>query len=183
VSTHRLIGYAIVSADDRIADADGRFPEALRNDADWAHFQAGLDAAALTLLGRRSHEASPNVKGRRRLVMSRSSAGLEERADGWWWNPEVVTLGEALGSLLPDGGSVAVPGGRDVFDLVGAAGFSAFHLARATRVTLPGGRGLFAACESGTPAETVLAAGGLRAGPTRVLDEAAGVTLTVWQRA
>ena len=38
----RLHGYAIISDDHCIGDAQGRFPEALRNDADWAYFQAGL---------------------------------------------------------------------------------------------------------------------------------------------
>jgi hypothetical protein len=80
---YRLHGYAIVSEDDRIADAQGRFPDALKNEADWAYFQAGLDRTVLTLLGRRSHDASPNAKGRLRLVMSGSVAGLERRTDAW----------------------------------------------------------------------------------------------------
>ena len=60
-------GYAIVSDDDRIADASGAMPEALRNEADWAYFQAGLDAADWVALGRASHEAAPNLRRRRRL--------------------------------------------------------------------------------------------------------------------
>ena len=51
---HRLIGHAIVSDDDRIADAAGSFPDALRNRSDWTHFQAQLDRADLVLLGRAS---------------------------------------------------------------------------------------------------------------------------------
>ncbi|HEX2554943.1 MAG TPA: hypothetical protein VHL98_14685 [Microvirga sp.] len=176
-----LHGFAIVSDDDRIADAEGRFPDALKNDADWAYFQAGLDAADLTLLGRRSHEASPNLRGRRRLIMSRSVAALDRREDGTWWNPAGMGLAEALAALLPEGGHVAVPGGQDVFDRVGAAGFATFHLARARGRLLPGGRGLFAACESGVPAETVLAEGGLRPEPAFWLDEGAQVSLAVWR--
>ena len=38
-------GYAIVSADDRIAGKDGRMPPELHNDADWKRFQAALDPA------------------------------------------------------------------------------------------------------------------------------------------
>ena len=45
-------GYAIVSRDDRIADAAGDMPESLRNDADWTYFQAGLDASDWVALGR-----------------------------------------------------------------------------------------------------------------------------------
>jgi hypothetical protein len=174
-------GYAIVSADDRIADADGGFPEALKSDADWRYFQAELDAADLSLLGRVSHAAAPNPRGRRRLVVSGQGAGLVERADAWWWNPADLPFAAVMARLLPAGGRVAVPGGQGVFDLVRAGpGFTAFHLTRKAAVTLPGGRGLFAAVEHGTPAETTLAADGLAPHLPTVLEP--GVVLTVWRR-
>jgi hypothetical protein len=181
---HRLVGHAIVSADDRIADAEGRMPEALHNEADWALFQAALDRSALTLIGRASHAAAPNLKKRPRLIVSGSARGLERRYGGFWLNPAEMPLTEALNVVLPRGGEVAVVGGQQVFDLVYlTAGFDAFHLARARRVRLPGGRGLFKACEErGVPAETLLAGAGLVAGPEEVLDPEADVTLTIWQR-
>ncbi len=80
-------GYAIVSADDRIADAQGQMPASLRNDADWAYFQSELDRADFVAIGRVSHEATPNPKRRRRIVLSRAARGLESRADAEWWNP------------------------------------------------------------------------------------------------
>jgi hypothetical protein len=166
---HRLVAHAIVSDDDRIADAD------------WERFQGALDAAALTLLGRASHVAAPNVRNRRRLVLSRRAKGLERRPDAWWLNPDEVPLAAALAELVPGGGLVAVPGGQAVFDLVGAAGFAEFHLARAHGVRLPGGRGLFAACEAGVPAADILAAGGLRPGAEDMIDPAAAVGVTVWR--
>ena len=178
----RFVGHAIVSADDRIADAAGGFPASLRNAADWALFQAALDRAALVLIGRASHDAAPNVTGRRRLIVSRGVRGLERRAGGDWLNPAEVPLDDALATLLPAGGEVAVPGGQAVFDLVGADRFSAFHLARSHRVRLPGGRGLFRACEAGVPAAAILAGGGLAPGPAEVIDPAAAVTLTIWSR-
>lgn len=177
-----LHGFAIISDDDCIADKRGRFPDALRNDADWAYFQAALDKADLTLLGRRSHEASPNVKQRRRLIMTRSVAALEARADGIWWNPAGLALAEALEQLLPKGGEVGVAGGQDVYDQVGPARFTTFHLARAVGRLLPGGRGLFSACERGIPAENVLEDGGLVPDDLIWLDELAHVSLTVWRR-
>lgn len=179
---HRLIAHAIVSADDRIADADGQFPPALRNDADWAQFQAALDRADLTLLGRASHDAAPNVRGRMRLIVTGRRAGLTRDGEGWWLNPAEIPLAVALEQILPQGGTVAVPGGQGVFDLVGAAGFVAFHLARAHRVQLPGGRGLFAACERGAAVADILSAGGLVADPAAMIDPAAEVSLTVWRR-
>ncbi len=174
-------GYAIVSDDDRIADRDGRFPQALMNEADWAYFQAGLDLCALTVLGHASHRATPNARNRRRLVMSRSADGLEERADAWWWSPERIGWDEVAARLLPEGGHVGVPGGQAAFDRFLAIGFSAFHLSRARGVTLPGGRGLFAAVEQGEPAEAILVRAGLAAGQEQVIDPAAGVTLRVFR--
>ena len=175
-------GYAIVSHDDHIAGADGRTPDALRNEADWTYFQRELDRADLVALGRLGHEANPNPRGRRRLVLSRSANRLERRADAWWWNPERLSWAQASATLLPAGGRVAVPGGRDVFDLFLGAGYEAFHLSRAERVRVGAGRALFSACERGADAAVVLAGAGLRADAAEVLDADAGVTLTVWRR-
>ena len=54
---HRIEGYVIVSADGMIADALGVMPASIRNDADQAFFQAGLDAAAGRLRNRSSYRA------------------------------------------------------------------------------------------------------------------------------
>ena len=110
-------GYAIVSNDDRIADAAGAMPAALRNEADWAYFQAGLDRADWVAIGRASHEATPNVKGRRRIVLSRAARGLERRADGLWWNPRERRFADVMAELAPGGARVAVPGGQAAFDV------------------------------------------------------------------
>ncbi|TVR06440.1 MAG: hypothetical protein EA385_15640 [Salinarimonadaceae bacterium] len=183
MSEIEIHGYAIVCADDRIADAHGRFPRALMNDADWAYFQAELDRAALVVIGRASHLATPNARGRRRLVMSREANGLEQREDAWWWSPERVPWDEVRARLLPDGGCVGVPGGQIAFDYFLGVGFTAFHLSRAPRARLPGGRGLFAAVERGESADAILREAGLAPGEERMIDEAAGVTLRVYARA
>jgi len=174
-------GYALVSADDRIADADGQMPAGLHNDADWAYFQRGLDLADITAIGRVSHEATPNTKGRRRLVLSRGACGLERRDDAWWWNPAETPWSEVTARLLPEGGRVAVPGGQAAFDVLLRIGFTGFHLSRAARVTLPGGRGVFAVCEAGASAEDTLRGAGLKAQPAILLDAAAEVSLTLWR--
>lgn len=175
-------GHAIVSADDRIADASGATPPALRNEADWARFQAALDGAAVTVLGRLGHEANPNTKRRNRLVVSSSASGVERRDGAWWWNPARASFDAALAKAAPAGGIVAVPGGRRVFDLFLDIGFDAFHLARAKRARLPGGVPVFTAAGAGESADAILAAHGLRSGPTEVLDVAAAVIMTVWSR-
>ena len=176
---YRIEGHAIVSDDDHIAAADGATPPALRNDADWTRFQLALDAAAVTVLGRRGHEANPNPKRRNRIVLSSSAKGIERGADAWWWNPAKAPLAEALRQAAPGGGVVAVPGGRPVFDLFLAEGFDAFHLARANGVRVPGGIPLFSAIASGKTAEDILLGAGLAPGPKEVLDAEARVTLTV----
>ena len=182
MSRVEIHGYAIVSVDDRIADAAGAMPAALRNEADWAYFQAELDRAAVTVLGRLGHEANPNAKGRPRLVLSASSAGLERRPGAWWWNPARAPFDEAIGTVLPAGGRVAVPGGRRVFDLFLELGYDAFHLTRAHGVRIGKGVALFSACEAGESAQAVLARHGLEPGEPRVIDPAGPVSLTVWRR-
>ena len=178
----QIHGYAIVSADDRIADSWGKTPQSLRNDADWAYFQDGLDRADLIALGRLGHEANPNIRRRRRLVVSGAARGLEQRADAWWWNPARIAWSEVATGLLPNGGRVAVPGGQGVFDLFLAIGYEAFHLTRARRVLLDGGRALFAACERGRDAAAVLREAGLRPGVEETSDATADVTLTLWRK-
>jgi len=174
-------GFAIVSADDRIADFSGAIPPALRNEADWAYFQAELDRADLVALGRLAHEAAPNARGRRRLVLSRSARALERRADGWWWNPAEIPWREVAVALMPQGGRVATPGGRAAFDFFLGVGYAAFHLSRVEGLSLPCGRPLFARTLDGVPARRILGEAGLSPRESRALDAAAGVTLTVWR--
>ncbi|MGO9769400.1 MAG: hypothetical protein ACLPSW_07555 [Roseiarcus sp.] len=176
-------GYAIVSDDDRIAAANGLTPVCLRNEKDWAYYQGALDRADLVVFGRRSHEAEPNARRHRRVVVSRSAAGLERRADGWWWDPDRAPWRRVAEKLLPSGGLVAAPGGQVVFDLFLKIGFDEFHLSRAHGVRLVGGRGVFSACESGVAAETLLAEGGLRLSERITLDPIQRVEMNVWRRA
>jgi hypothetical protein len=174
-------GYAIVSDNDRIADASGQTPAVLRNDADWAYFQAELNRSALTVLGRLGHEANSNPKKRLRMILSSSSGGLERRQDGWWWNPAAVPWSEAIATVLPEGGRVAVPGGRQVFDLFLGIGYDAFHLTRAQGTFIPDGVAVFTACDEGRSAEAVLSARGLKSGAPQMLDPAGHISLTVWR--
>lgn len=182
MSRIEIHGYAIVSDNDRIADATGRTPDVLRNDADWAYFQAELNRSDVTVLGRLGHEANPNPRNRTRMILSSSSRGIERRADGWWWNPQRLPWGEAVRMVLPYGGRVAVPGGRRVFDLFLQIGYDAFHLTRAEGAVVADGIPLFSECESGKRAEAILSGAGLRPGNRQVIDPAGPVSLVVWRR-
>jgi len=183
IGGHVIHGHAIVSADDKIADGTGLTPPALRNEVDWARFQAALDRAAVTVLGRLAHEANPNRKGRNRLVLSSAVSGVEMRDDAWWWNPAEVPLADALATAARAAGVVAVPGGRRVFDLFLSIGFDAFYLSRAAGVTIPGGIPVFSEVARGRSAADILAGHGLIAGEPEILDAGARVALTVWRRA
>jgi hypothetical protein len=176
-------GHAIVSADDFVAGPDGLTPPELRNEADWLRFQAELDRAAVTVLGRLGHEANPNIARRKRLVMTSRAATLDRGEDGWFWNPAGVTLGEALAKVAPGGGIIAVPGGQAVFDFFLALGYDAFELARAEVVKLGAGIKLLSGLGEGRTAADALREAGLVAGPVQDLDPDAGVTLTVWKPA
>jgi hypothetical protein len=174
-------GYAIVSDDDRIAGPDGLIPASLRNERDWECFQRALAGSDLVVLGHRSHELAPNVRGDQRLVISRDAAGLEQYANVCWWNPARMRWAEVAKELLPRGGDVPVPGGQIVFDLFLKIGFDAFHLSRAHGVMLPRGRALFSGCDAGLSAEAVLASAGLRVSERIVLDAEHGVDMSVWR--
>jgi hypothetical protein len=174
-------GHAIVSADDRIADATGQTPASLRHDADWVRFQAALDASVVTVLGRLGHEAHPNRRGRNRLVLSSAARRVERRADTWWWNPAEAPLAEALAAAAPQGGIVAVPGGMRVFDLFLAAGYDEFHLTRVANVLVPDGTPVFSAVRAGGTADALLAASGLHPDAPELLDPAAHLSLTLWR--
>lgn len=179
---HSVDGYAIISDNHCIADANGDMPDCLKNDADWAYFQAALDAATITVVGRKGHQANPNHKARRRLILSRSVPALEQRMDGWWWNPAGHDWADVVQQVAPEGGAIAVPGGRDVFDLFLKSGYSSFHLARAEGSHVPDGTKMFSGLGARTP-EQLLADNGLQPDATRWLDQANRISMTIWRRA
>lgn len=173
-------GYAVVSADDRITDVDGCMPPLLKSDAEWDFFQAGLDAADITVLGRLSHDVTPNPRQRRRLVLSRSTqpARPDATPQTVFWNPEQAELAEALAALDCPVRHMAVAGGQGVFDhfLQGPHRYTTFHLSRMESVTLPDGTAVFGDIEKkGLSAETVLRSAGYVPGPRRQLDHMAQV--------
>jgi hypothetical protein len=181
IGRHHIHGHAIVSADHAIATAEGAYPKVLFNAADQKHFHAALDEAALTVLGRVGHETDKNPRLRNRLVVSSSARGIEQRHDGWWWNPEYVPIGDALDHAAPSGGIAAVVGGQRVFDMFLDAGYDRFDLARSEKVTIPGGLAIFSAVERGQSPEAILAGHRLTPGAPEVLDAKERVTLTVWR--
>lgn len=170
-------GYAVVSEDDCIADANGDMPDVLKTDAEWRFFQAGLDAVDVVVLGRRSHEVTPNPKGRRRLVMTGSVTGAERvTPEAVCWNPDGASLEAALGLFDEDCRRLAVTGGQGVFDyfLGGEAPYTVFHLSRIRGAMLVGGRKVFSDRVAGErSAALVLDAAGYEPGAPSQLDDLA----------
>lgn len=175
----RYEGHAIVSADGMIADAEGRMPEGLRNETDWAAFQSALDAAAIVVVGRLGHQRHANP-GRRRLVATGSVSGLsEDRNDplATLWNPAGIGLHEALARLGIGGGTIAVTGGTRVFDLFLPL-YTGFMLSEANGLALPGGTPAFSTAHP----RVALAAAGLVPAEIALIDPISMVTSTRWER-
>ena len=180
----RIEGYVIVSADGMIADARGTMPASIRNDADQAFFQAGLDHAAAIVHGRHSHEGGPRAARRKRLVVSRqvaTTAADPTHPNALFWNPTGTTLDEAIDQLGAGDGAVAIIGGTEVFSMF-LPRYDSFHLSRAANAKIPGGRPVFNEVGPNATPEDVLMRHGLKAGPRRDLDAAAGVSLVTWER-
>ena len=178
-------GFAIVSADGMLADADRRMPAGMIVEADQKFFHGSLDQAALVVHGRHSHEGGPRAAGRRRLVVTTRIAALApdpSRPKSLLWNPKGASLEEARARLGAPAGLCAVVGGPRVYGLFLDLGYDAFHLSRAPHVRLPGGRPVFPDVGPDRTPEDVLTEHGLKPGPLRVLDAAASVTLVTWRR-
>jgi dihydrofolate reductase len=180
----RVEGFAIVSSNGMIADARGEMPQTIRNDADQEFFQAELDRVAVVVHGRHSHEGGPRAAQRKRIVLTRCNVALApdpSHPNSLLWNPAGASLEGALEVLGVADGSIAIIGGTDVFSMFLPL-YDAFHLSRAAHTTIPGGRPVFSEVDSSTTPEDILARHGLRPGPRRDLDLAAGVTIVTWER-
>lgn len=180
----RVEGYVIVSSDGMIADAEGDMPAAIRNDADQEFFQAALDRAAVVVHGRHSHEGGPRAGMRKRLILTRQIATLAPdpaHPNSLLWNPAGALLDKAIEALGAPDGTIAVIGGTKVFSMFLPL-YDAFHLSRAARAKIPGGRPVFAEVGPHATPEDVLARYGLRSGPRRNLDREADVSVVTWER-
>lgn len=183
---YRIEGYAVVSADGMIADADGIMPPELKVDADQRFFTRELDRAAIVVHGRDSHENLPNSPQRYRLILTRKIAAAApdpQIPKALLWNPAGLPFEAACAMLGPTSGIVAIIGGTEVFTLFLEAGYDAFHLSRVSRVKLPGGRPVLRQVRHGRTAEDVLTQFGLKPGAMQVLDADKAVTLVTWKPA
>jgi hypothetical protein len=105
----RIEGYAIVSEDGMLANAEGIKPDTLKFEADQRFFERGLDRVDVVVHGRHSHERQPRSQLRRRLIMTHKvAAGAADPSNdnALFWNPAGASFEQALTALgMPDGSS------------------------------------------------------------------------------
>lgn len=166
-----------------LADAAGVMPETLRFEADQRFFERGLDRVDVVVHGRHSHEHQPHSHVRRRLILTGQVPALAadpSNAKALYWNPAGASLEQALAAVEKPDARVGVIGGTRVFALF-LDRYDVFHLTRAPRVRLPGGRPVFPDVPALTP-EAVLAGHGLMRGRTLKLDRAKRLVVESWRR-
>jgi dihydrofolate reductase len=178
-----IVGYAIVSADGMIADSSGRIPPALIHEADQQYFFQGMDAADVLVHGRNSYEDRPRASDRKRIIVTRQISAVTPDAENpntVLWNPTGAAIERACETLGVTGGVVAAVGGSEVYGLF-LPRYDIFHLSKAARAQMAGGRPVFPGIPPATP-EDLLQRHGLRPSPPSDLDTDAGVSVTVWAR-
>lgn len=180
----RIDGYAAISREGMIAEADGSFPEAIKVEADQAFYHAALFRADAIANGRYSAEVLPFSAERRRLVLTRRVAALQAdpvKPHVIRWNPAGATFAEAWATLALERGTLAVVGGTDVFGLFLEIGYDSFFLSR-TPGSVPNGRPVFPGVGLGLSAQEVLKRNGYRLHASRVLDVQTNTILEEYTR-
>ncbi len=184
MSTLRIDGYVIVSADGMLANAAHIMPDELKFEGDKRFFTAALDHADLIVHGRHSHEDQPNSPQRRRIVLTRTVEAIAQDPDNskaTLWNPAGASFERACDLAGVRSGTAAIIGGPVVFDMF-MNRYDTFWLSQAAHVRLPGGERCFPGMGEASP-QAVLAAHGFQPGEAQMLDDAHGVHVTAWRRA
>jgi dihydrofolate reductase len=179
----QVVGYAIISNNGMIADAVGRMPPQLMNEADQKFFSQGLDEAEVVVHGRHSQEQDGRASRRQRLIATRQVSALAPQPDNpraMLWNPAGATLEDACKAFDVSQGVVAVIGGPQLYAAF-LPRYDAFHLTRATQATISNGRPVFPGIPPNTPDE-ILQRHGLSPCPEQTLDGPAGIMLCTWRR-
>ncbi len=176
-------GFAIVSADGMLANAQGVMPQTLYFEADQIYFENALDRFDVMVHGRNSQENHRNSPSRRRIVVTRRIADVARdpaNEKAVLWNPTGAPLERALDLLGLPNARIAVIGGTDVFGLFLPL-YNEFHLTKADGVHLPGGRPVFPGIPPLTP-EELLAQHGMKERHRQMLDASNQVSLSTWVR-
>ena len=183
MSALRILGYVIVSADGMLADANGIMPQELKIPGDQRFFTEAMDHVDLIVHGRNSFEDQPRSALRKRIVLSTHTTTVAADPDNGratLWNPEGASFDQALDQTGLRGGTIAVIGGPNVFEMFFER-FDTFWLSQAPHVHIPDGTPVFPGVPQKSP-QDVLAAHGLAAGQPILIDAEQDVYVTPWQR-
>jgi len=175
----RIEGYAVVSEDGMLADAQGIMPDSLKVEADQRFFERKLDEVDVVVHGRHSQEHDRNSQRRRRIIVTRRVPALASDPSNpraFFWNPAGATLEHALSMFRISSSSIGVLGGADVFEIF-LGRFDVFYLSEVFGIRLPGGRPIFRGVPPNTP-EEVLALHGMSFLRNEVIVD--GLTITSW---
>ena len=176
--------YVIVSADGMLSDSTGVMPDSLKFPADQAFFESALDNADLIVHGRHSHEEQKRSNERTRLILTSSIPALAPdtgHPHSTLWNPKGASFEEACKATgVSPSAKIAIIGGPHVYAFF-LDRYDAFWLSQAYGVHLADGLGVMPGVPQRTP-QAIIAAAGLHAAETQVLDAAKRVDLTAWRR-
>ena len=138
IGSHRVEGYAIVSADGMIADRDGKMPETFRttpiNDFCKGRWTGRRDRARASLPRRRSRAGT-----RKRIIVTRQIAAVapdRTYPNAVLWNPAGAALEQAMAALDVGDGIIALIGGTEIFGCFLPL-YDAFHLTRGANAHMP----------------------------------------------
>ncbi|MBN8971800.1 MAG: dihydrofolate reductase [Rhizobiales bacterium] len=166
-----------------LADANHVMPPELKFEGDQQFFNDALDNADLVVHGRNSGEEQPNSPKRTRIILTRTIKALApdpSNPKATLWNPAGAPFDAACERAGVTSGLAAIIGGPTVFGLF-LDRFDTFWLSFAPHVRIPGGEPGLPGVPARTP-QAVLAAHGLHAAETRVLDAANDVSVTAWRQ-
>lgn len=174
-------GFAAVSEDGMLANADHVMPDALKVEEDQRFFENGVIEADVLVHGRHSQEPFQSTASKRRLILTRKIAELtsdESNPQALLWNPTGASFARALDALGPPHNRITIVGATEVFDLF-LDHYQTFYLSRVAGVRLPGGTPVFKNVPAQTPEDILAAHGLVRAG-----DEVSTpkLTITRWER-
>ena len=177
-----LFGLALVCRNDCIADSLGHVPAGLRAVMRGAAFQAELIACEALIMGRKAYDAAALRDDRVRVIISHDAQALEHKEGGWWWSPSAMPLDNMLRMVAPNGGRIAVRGGRDTLAYFLDNGLRALHVCRAESVAIMNGYKLLDGCDRKTTLDTVLREKGMVLAERQLIDLRAPVSLSRWTR-
>lgn len=169
-----IFGLAVVSSDGFIARNSAELPSSWASGDDFAYLQQQLALGGACVMGRKTHELVPNLRGRQRVVCTRSVESpklIDPRTllvNPERMQPEELVRVSSEHSGLP---RIFVLGGTAIYDLfLRRIGFDRFDLSIERDVRLGAGLPLFSGTDGGS-IEAALQSAGLKETGRHILNK------------